>query len=333
MIKIKSEFISKLQPNVTRWYKEEYETEKLKAQITELMNTSSNTDILNELYENRYHIIEYSKAGMDLFINTLNIKFNYLQIITKEKPNPEELSLREDIAKLCNIIYNYTKFSNKFRVKFIQEANLKSCPYCNSAYILSAGNNKDGSEKLSADLDHFYPKSFYPFFAITLSNLIPVCKFCNQSLKRDNIMKEPHLYPYEEEFGKDANFKYLHNTKSERTSPVPFDPYLKNSDSFEIDININEGSVLEKKIKSHDKIFNIKSIYQFHKNRVARIAELKQIFSEKLPNELAMTFPDLFPSDLSVLKEVEDTYFKHLTQEEEILSKFHKDIIDQINKE
>ncbi len=324
MIKISSQFIDELQPKVIAWYADRFSS----ISQQKPKNVSPITcKICNKLLVDSIEIIKFSKTQMDRYINELNSHYNY-NIIINDKTK------REVIINFCNDIFNYASFRNEFRPIFIKMANLKSCPYCNSAYVLSAGKLKDdeANDKYSVDLDHFYPKSHYPFFAITLSNIIPVCKFCNQ-VKSNHNMTEPHLYPYEEEFGQDASFKYSPVTDSNKALPTAFDPYLQNTDSFEIDISINEGSLIKNKIENHNNILNIKDMYKSHKNRVARIAELKQIFSEKLPNELAMTFPDLFSSDLSVLKEVEDTYFKHLTQEREILSKFHKDIIDQINKE
>ncbi len=221
----------------------------------------------------------------------------------------------------CERLFDYSKFREQKGFDFINKAGLKSCPYCNTAYIFSLNRSK----KASADLDHFYPKSKRPYFALTLYNLIPVCTFCNQRLKRDS--EAPHLYPYEEEFEDNASFEYTHLYSNN------YDPYLQNTNAFEVRVNVNSNSHLAKTIQSHKKLFHIKEIYKFHKNRVSRIAEMKRIFSEKLPEEFKRSFPDLFPNELSVFDEVEQTYFNHLTQDGEILSKFHKDIIEQINKE
>lgn len=61
------------------------------------------------------------------------------------------------------------------RVKIVKNANLTVCPYCNRDYINCRADNVSG-----AQLDHFFSKSEFPFFAICLYNLIPVCGNCNR---------------------------------------------------------------------------------------------------------------------------------------------------------
>ena len=64
-------------------------------------------------------------------------------------------------------------------LEFYYSQNILFCPYCwlNQFQIL-------GTESISSfDLDHFLPKSKISQFALSLYNLIPVCKYCNQSLK------------------------------------------------------------------------------------------------------------------------------------------------------
>lgn len=60
----------------------------------------------------------------------------------------------------------------------------RTCPYC-------------GHRKVST-LDHFLPKSYFPVFSITPSNLVPSCKDCNHG-KRSNTTTDPseqYLHPY-----------------------------------------------------------------------------------------------------------------------------------------
>lgn len=75
------------------------------------------------------------------------------------------------------IIYNiFVDHAYKYLDKhnFIDEINLGTCPYCNRSYSYTV---KDGSIK--PELDHFFPKSKYPFLAVSYYNLIPSCPTCN----------------------------------------------------------------------------------------------------------------------------------------------------------
>lgn len=62
--------------------------------------------------------------------------------------------------------------------------SLKYCPYCNAdtVYAFEKNNTKKPRKVVSA-LDHFYPKSQYPFLALSLYNLVPVCSRCNSQMK------------------------------------------------------------------------------------------------------------------------------------------------------
>lgn len=56
----------------------------------------------------------------------------------------------------------------------VKNLDVTVCPYCNRNYINSRKNY------LGANFDHYYDKDKYPFFALTLSNLIPCCDTCNR---------------------------------------------------------------------------------------------------------------------------------------------------------
>ncbi len=59
------------------------------------------------------------------------------------------------------------------------------------------------------EFDHFYPKSKYPYLAISVYNLIPVCSICNQRLKRDlSYPKKWYLHPFFDDFHEIAHFEF-----------------------------------------------------------------------------------------------------------------------------
>ncbi|MFX8327742.1 hypothetical protein ABTL71_18955, partial [Acinetobacter baumannii] len=50
-----------------------------------------------------------------------------------------------------------------------------TCPYCNRSYIYYISRRKE----IKPQIDHFFPKSKYPFLAMSFYNLIPSCQTCN----------------------------------------------------------------------------------------------------------------------------------------------------------
>lgn len=87
--------------------------------------------------------------------------------------------------------------------------NIKFCPYCNSHPIVTTKISKGtkGHQKKNwvlpngttrPDIDHFYAKTNYPFFAMNLYNLVPSCSSCNSRIKgQADFSRELALNPFE----------------------------------------------------------------------------------------------------------------------------------------
>lgn len=91
----------------------------------------------------------------------------------------KEINKMDDLIKLCDKLENCSK----------KEICYKNEIVCTKAVLQSYINEGDKKVNVrivhAAKLDHFYPKSLYPFFALSLYNLIPVCGTCNL-VKSDN---------------------------------------------------------------------------------------------------------------------------------------------------
>lgn len=89
-------------------------------------------------------------------------------------------------------LFNYNAMSRVFGREITNGINLDVCPYCNNEDIETI--NEKGAEA-RPDLDHFFPKSKFPFLALTLSNLIPAGTRCNQKYKKSKSMFG-YIHPY-----------------------------------------------------------------------------------------------------------------------------------------
>lgn len=62
---------------------------------------------------------------------------------------------------------------------YLRMQKIKVCPACDGM----PPSVDDYADKIREDIDHFFPKSKYPFWAIHPLNLTPFCKVCNQTYK------------------------------------------------------------------------------------------------------------------------------------------------------
>lgn len=106
----------------------------------------------------------------------------------------------------------YHKFSQKeYGINYwiIEKTGAKVCPYCNILYTYSRNN------RVTAQLDHFFPASEYPIFALCFYNLIPSCPACNR-IKSDDT--EEMASPYKLRAFEDLHitWDYRHSGGEER---------------------------------------------------------------------------------------------------------------------
>lgn len=170
----------------------------------------------------------------------------------------------DDFHTIMHYIFvdNMYEMDNIFdKSEFIKTLNLRVCPYCGDTYIYPSKKNKDGKISIvKPQLDHFLPKSKYPFFAMSFYNLIPSCTPCNLSPNKHNIDPKgddkTHQYlmqPYQ--FDDNAfEFGYSYNGVD-----------MYDAESFEVNINYKGNKDLKKGFKE---LTTTESKYEGHNNEV-----------------------------------------------------------------
>lgn len=259
------------------------------------------------------------------------------KIKTEVEPNKVLKLIINDIFNYDNFIKvdinnskeNITKWS---AYTLLEELKITTCPYCNRQYINTFISE---SGKARADLDHFYPKSKYPFLAVSLYNFIPSCHMCNSSFKRSiDFYKNKALYPYNEEFGEDAKFetKFYTEENTEDSEKIYDIRYLfGNSDNFKIDIKIKSpNSPIGEKIKTSIDTFHIQDLYTFHKDYIREIIKKSIIYNESRIEELVNQYPELFSSREEVLQMIVSNYICDQDLSKRPLSKLTKDICEEL---
>ena len=86
------------------------------------------------------------------------------------------------------------------------------CPYCNYNRVqvidVSEEENEQKLNKSYLDIDHFYPKSMNPFFALSFFNLIPSCHLCNSNEKGNKeFCITTHTNPFHKSYNDNHQYK------------------------------------------------------------------------------------------------------------------------------
>lgn len=206
----------------------------------------------------------------------------------------------------------------------INELNIHTCIYCNAQYTVTLENvekEKEESKKRVAlyQLDHFWPKSKYPFLCISFFNLHPCCANCN-------LHKGP----------KTSLFN-LYTDKVEDIEPFYFDITPSagingvtgyNLNDLEIHLHSNNKALEE---NSKD-LFLIDDIYKHHRHKaqetIVRLRINDYYYRRQLQEGLRTLFPDGVESP-------ERFYWGHEIDEDKIhnrpLNKLVQDVVKYMN--
>lgn len=237
----------------------------------------------------------------------------------------KEPELKEGFKKLNYIdvtMLNFTYLKDIFSdiwnpYIFTIENGLRVCPYCNRQYITPIYSDNG---KVRGDLDHFLPKSKYPYFSMSIYNLVPACMFCNESLKRDIEFDFDDINPYEDSLN--DYFKFKADTNNKTINIEPSEKNKKENRQNSVDRHLNT--------------FKIKSLYNYHYDHVDELIKKREIYPDPyiktLFKEINERIPDNCFKDEEELKKLIVGYLIDKNEiNNEALSKLRRDIAMQLN--
>lgn len=183
-----------------------------------------------------------------------------------------------------------------------------SCVYCNRQYTLTVDNPKN---IVRPEFDHYLPKSKYPFFAMSLYNLIPSCHICNSSCKGTKefcLTMNPYLT--------DGNKEY-------------FTFSYEGSDAASLKVTLKD---IDPSAKELCESFHLKEIYNAHSQ-----LELKDLYtfaqkysSTYLKDILPQTVRGFTPSQEEAFNCIFGTEIDRSKDNNRPLSKFKRDILTEL---
>lgn len=124
-------------------------------------------------------------------------------VSTWSKMDKIQKAVREILDKLNTIIrskIDYAFMGDDIRGELAARLNIPVCPYCSRQYIQPV--NIANKKRYLGDIDHILPKSVYQLFALSLWNLTPSCKDCNQLFKGSRTTR--FLNPWKAGFDSDC---------------------------------------------------------------------------------------------------------------------------------
>lgn len=201
-------------------------------------------------------------------------------------------------------------------IKFL---GVNVCPYCNRNTIYNITNKT----KRTSELDHFYPESKYPFFAISFYNLIPSCKVCNK-IKLDNDDKE-YINPYDKRFDFNKNMKF--GLQIEDSSFY----YSESGLSFKYKINTTISTNESQRIENNLDDLELRDLYDNHKDVVVELIQKAEIYNESYIDELMQKYEGtLFKNREDLLRLITCGYVNDEDINKRPLSKLIKDISEEL---
>ena len=198
---------------------------------------------------------------------------NFENIIAKDKIDKEQFG---NDPKLMKVLYKeivkamrYDYVQEKVYPKIINQLGIKTCVYCNAQYAFSYDNGKDSFQNY--EIDHWMPKSKYPYLCTSFFNLQPSCSKCNKLKSSKDAILPFCLFTDDKSKLDPFDFSILH---------VSCAQYLATHDRDMLRIIFSSK---EPGLKDNmDALFYISTQYQAHKEMVEELIWKEQIYNSTI---------------------------------------------------
>ncbi len=310
-------------------------------------NLFSNRDFTKPIDKLKYLRSKYRGIGRQYLDKIIN---EYDDIL-RAKP-----SRFFELINEFNAILKFEKFPKNYAEKIVlamrygdlrdneylglaKNLGFNSCIYCNAqlANVINLEyykkNFKDKGikkgdirrRKANFELDHFYPKSKYPFLCTSFYNLIPSCSSCNKAKSSEEALfmlysEDDDLDVYSFVLDKDVELNYWNNQKTEEIK-FHFTHYKDQN-------NIDSDD--KKLLSNHSKLFRIQELYETQKDIVVELLHKSKAYKEANNRHLIRDFNELFPDKEMIERLLISNYTKPEDIHKRPMAKFTQDIARQL---
>lgn len=280
--------------------------------------TAIQKEVIAYILQNFEKLIKGTPSDLEIHMNKIEQDFNFSDLI-KGKSN----SFKKALIKA----FSYSTFRKEMPSrKLTQALDLKSCPYCNAQYTLATKvRNSKGQLKLLFEIDHFYPKSKYPYLSLSFYNLIPSCSSCNRSKSSKPSFLSNNFHPY-------SNDSVGHHFEF-HTDPLDIAKlYINGNNHFKIHTRITVPDPLKEKVQRHLDDYSISELYARHNDIVEELAWKKYIYTYRYKkNLIEKYFEGLFKDSADLERFIIGNYSKKPDMLRRPLSKFASDIAKDLD--
>lgn len=264
--------------------------------------------------------IKDKKNEFELIIKEKDLKTKFPIKVTKKDGTEDNKDV--EFYKLVVEAMRYEDLREYDFHVVLNELGIKSCVYCNSQLTIITKKNKANNKAYARlELDHYFPKSKYPFLCTNFFNLYPACGSCN----RIKSYRDAKFTLYTEEQDDVDVFRFKLNKKS----VVKYLFSRKNEDiQFELRAH---PKAIEDIVKHHDGMFCIQEIYNTQKDIAEELILKKEAYTEAYKNDLVDNFKNLFPDKAIINRLLIGNYDRPEEIHKRPMSKFMQDIATDLH--
>ncbi|MVO09458.1 hypothetical protein GOQ30_09840 [Flavobacterium sp. TP390] len=269
-------------------------------------------------------ILRATPSEIEVLIKEFNLICNSGILNKKIKPN-DKLKLNEKIVKAMR----YDEVRNSEFHHIVNATGIKTCVYCNSQLTVVTSfsfydkKEKKRKKKIMAkfELDHYYPKSKYPFLSTSFFNLYPVCGNCNRA-KHDN----PIAF---ELYSSNPNDLEVFNFWIDDKSILDYwlDP-VKNHSNLKIGLECINGDY--DYLNNYNSMFGIQGIYDTQTDLAEELVHKAKVYSNSYKKSLVENFKDLFPDKMILNRIIIGNYAESSEIHKRPMAKYTQDIARQL---
>lgn len=191
-----------------------------------------------------------------------------------------------------------------------KKIGMTTCPYCNRQYTFTICLEKD-KLKTRPQLDHFFPKSIYPYFALSFYNLVPSCPTCNQIKSEQEI----EIHPYMDEFG--SKYRFIAAT----VAGDEVNDWVLGKENITIKFSSRNKNIER---------LGLAELYSEHIDYVKEIIDKCLAYNESYYDSLINSFRGLGTREEEIDRIIWGNYIETTEQKKRPLSKLTRDILEQL---
>ncbi len=288
---------------------------KLKSSIS----SSKHKKYVQHIIDRYSYILNATPTEMEVLINEFNTIIPTYAV--KESIKKGEIEFYKQIV----IALRYEALRDKEFPKFLLSSDIKSCVYCNAQPTLTIElihydkkKKKIKEAKSKLQLDHFYPKSKYPFLATSFFNLYPTCANCNLA-----------------KGVKEAKFKLYTSTDDLEEFLFKIDDksiieYWTKMELSKIKIEFQSKNRDDNLLKNHQELFKIQEIYESNKDIAEELIIKAKANPDSYRKMLSKSFTRIFPDESFVDRILIGNYSKPEETFKRPYAKYSQDIARQL---